>query len=259
MFHQVATYSKYLLNSKPFSGVGDAVFSSQLHKIFDKERSFYAFIALDVVRKKNQLDERVLNVNDLGAGSKTSKGNERSVKSIADSAVKAKKYAELMFRLVEAFHSHTIIELGTSLGITTGYLAKANKKAKVYTLEGAEEIAKIAEENFKLMKLHNAQLIQGNFDDTLEELVSRQDRIDLVFLDGNHRKEPTIRYFNTLLPKLHEGAIVLVDDIHWSQEMNQAWKELVSRPEVSLAINLFEMGILFLDPKLKKEELLVRY
>ncbi len=259
MFRQAATYSKYLLRSKPFEGVSDEEWTKKLAEVFDKKRSFYAFLALDVVRKKNQMDERVLEVNDLGAGSKTTSGNQRSVKSIADGAVKAKKYAELMFRLVESLEANTIVELGTSLGITTGYLSKANKGAKIFTLEGASAIAAVAEENLQLMKVANVELIEGNFDDTLPSLLSRMEKVDIAFLDGNHRKEPTLHYFDQFLPKLHHGSIVVVDDIHWSVEMNAAWTELVERKEVSLAINLFEMGILFLDPKLKKEELLVRY
>lgn len=259
MFRQAATYSKYLLQSKPFNALKDEYLTMQLKKIFDKERSFYAFIALDVVRKKNQADDKVLMVEDLGAGSKSSKGNQRSVKSIADSAVKAKKYAELMFRLVEAFQPDAILELGTSLGITTSYLSKANKSAKVYSLEGAEEIVKVAKENLRLTRSENVEVVEGNFDDTLPTLLSKVKQIDLAFLDGNHRKDATLKYFDWLLPKLHDKSIVVVDDINWSAEMNEAWKELVGRKETSLAINLYEMGILFLDPKLDSEELLIRY
>lgn len=259
MFRQVATYSKYMLRAKPFEGVDDEFVSRQLRKVFDNERKFYSFLALKLVRKKNQTDKRVLKVEDLGAGSKATKSNERSVKSITDSAVKPRKYAELLFRLVESFQLNTIVELGTCIGVTTGYLSKANKYGKVYTLEGSAEIAKVAKENFRLMKLANVNLIEGNFDDTLPNLIENLERIDLAFLDGNHRKEPTIRYFELLLPKLHKDSIVVVDDINWSQEMNNAWQELKNRKEVSLAIDLFEMGILFLNPNLEKEELLVRY
>ncbi|CAG5085960.1 O-methyltransferase [Parvicella tangerina] len=259
MFRQATTYGKYLLQAKPFKGVEDLNISESLKKVFDKDRTFYSFLALDVVRNKNRMDERVLKVNDLGAGSKSTKRDQRSVKSIADSAVKTKKYAELMFRLVESFQSSTVLELGTSLGITTGYLSKANKDAKVYTLEGASEIANVARENFKLMKLTNVELIEGDFNDTLQSLVGRLDKIDLAYLDGNHRKEATLKYFDWILPKLNDQSIVVVDDINWSAGMKEAWIELVNRKETTLAINLFEMGLLFLDPKLKKEELLVRY
>lgn len=259
MFRQAATYSKYLLQSKPFDTLEDELLTGQLRKIFDKERTFYSFVALDIVRKKNLGDERILEVNDLGAGSKTTKNSKRSVKSIADSAVKRKKYAELMFRMVEAFQSNTILELGTSLGITTGYLAKANKAANIYTFEGAEEIAKVARENFSLMKLNNVQLIKGPFDETLPGFLDSINKVDLAFLDGNHSKEPTLRYFDWLLPKFHEKSVVIVDDINWSAEMNEAWQELTARKEVTLALNLFEMGIIFFDPTCIKEELLIRY
>lgn len=259
MFRQAATYSKYLLQSKPFDRLEDEFLTLQLKKVFDKERTFYSFVALDVVRKKNLGDERILTVNDLGAGSRASKSSRRSVKSIADSAVKRKKYAELMFRMVEAFQSNTILELGTSLGITTGYLAKANKAANIYTFEGAEEIAEVARENFSLMKLNNVQLIKGPFDETLPGFLDSINKVDLVFLDGNHSKEPTLRYFEWLLPKLHEKSIVIVDDINWSAGMNEAWQELITRKEITLSLNLFEMGILFFNSELPSKEILVRF
>lgn len=245
LFHQAAAYGKYLLKAKPLSDISDVELMHKLRMVLDENRAYYSFIALDVVRKKNLLDQRILNVNDLGAGSKKSKSNQRTVKSIAQSAVKRKKYAELMFRLVETFELKTIVELGTSLGITTGYLAKGNKNAKVYTFEGSREIAGVARENLNLMKATNVKQIEGDFDETLPEFLKLIDSIDLAFLDGNHRKEPTLKYFNLILPKLTDNSIVVIDDINWSSEMNEAWHELINRPEVTLSIDLFEMGILF--------------
>ena len=259
MFRQATTYGKYMLSARPFDQVADEDVTRQLRKVFDTERQFYAFVALKLVRKKNQTDKRVLQVEDMGAGSKKSRSNERSVKSITDSAVKPRKYAELMFRLVESFQSEVVVELGTSLGLTTGYLSKANKQGKVFTMEGAAEIAKVARENFRLMKLNNVTLIEGNFDNTLPDLLSKLNKVDLAFLDGNHRKEPTLKYFNWLLPKLHPNSIVVVDDINWSADMREAWEELKNHSSVTLSIDLFEMGVLFLNPDLKKEDLSVRY
>jgi predicted O-methyltransferase YrrM len=86
------------------------------------------------------------------------------------------------------YRFNTILELGTSLGITTGYLALGNQQANVITMEGSVAIAEKALENFRDMNLKNVKLVQGNFDDTLSKVLTALERIDMAFVDGNHRK-----------------------------------------------------------------------
>lgn len=248
LFHQALAYFKYLLQAKSVSAITDENCKRQMSKVLDKERYHYPFVALDVVRSKNLADERILSVDDLGAGSKTTRGAQRSVKAIAKGAVKQKKYAQALYRLVEVYQPAQVLEIGTSLGITTGYLAKANKSAQIVTLEGVNSIADVARENLKLMDVQNVQLIQGNFEDTLPKFLSDvKTPLDFVFMDGNHRLEPTLRYFEWLLPHLSSTAIIVIDDIYWSPEMTSAWKKLSTHPKVVSSIDLFEMGILFLN------------
>src|SRR5690606_18603497 len=107
------------------------------------------------------------------------------------------------------------LELGTSLGLTSAYLALARQTAQLYTFEGCPAIAAQARQNLKTVGVQNAQLIEGNLDQTLPQTLAQLDKVDFVFFDGNHRLEPTLRYFEQCLPKAHEGSVFIFDDIYW--------------------------------------------
>ncbi len=217
---------------------------------------------MDMLRKKMWSDQRSIQVTDFGAGSKSSNANERMVKSIAKSASKRSKYAKVLFRIIEKNNFKNCIELGTSLGLSTGYIAKANSESKVITFEGCPEIAKIAKENMQFIDVKNVDIQIGNFDETLPKYMGNMNsnnHFDFIFIDGNHRKEPTLRYFEWLLEKATEDAIFVFDDIHWSKEMYEAWKIIQKHPRVTVTIDIFEMGIVFLNPKYEKGDFVINY
>ena len=240
-------YIRYQLSAS--NGKGHGVHSpfvfDFITNVLNDTRNFYYYDAIEKVRNTLYENDKVLTIEDFGAGSTVSKSNQRKVSSIARSALKPKKFGQLMFRMVNHYHANTIVELGTSLGITTSYLAAANEKGKVYTMEGAKEVAAIAKENFNKLSLQNITLIQGNFDHTLQNALHNLQTVDLAFVDGNHRKEPTLQYFHQLLLKTTEQSILIFDDIHWSKEMEEAWAIIQQHPAVTLSIDLFFIGIVF--------------
>jgi len=138
-------------------------------------------------------------------------------------------------------------------------MAQANPSASIHTFEGSAAIAAIAHENFEALKARNITIVEGNIDEKLGPLLEQVSQVDLAYMDANHRYEPTLRYFEQLLPHLHQKSIVVVDDIHWSAEMNRAWQVLKDRSEVSLSLDLFEGGILFFDPALQKEHYVLAF
>lgn len=208
-------------------------------------RHFYAYNTIEFMRERMKQNKTILTIDDYGAGSTITSSNKRKVNSIAYAALKPKKFGQLLFRIVNFYSAKSIVELGTSLGITTAYLAAGNVLGKVCTFEGAHEVAEIAEDNFYKLSLKNIKVIEGNFDNTLLPELSNLNEIDLAFVDGNHRKEPTLRYFEQLLTKTHEHSILIFDDIHWSNEMEEAWKMIKQHSSVTLTIDLFFIGIVF--------------
>lgn len=199
---------------------------------------------IELLRKTLQKDNRVIEITDFGAGSRWNKSNSRKISMIAKTSEKALKWQGLFYRLIKHyFHDSTILELGTSLGLTTSYLAFANLTNQVTSFEGCPQIARVAEENFQDLKIPNISQIIGNIDQTLPEFLKRNNRVDLVFFDANHRYEPTIRYFELCLAQAHEDSIFIFDDIYWSVEMRKAWEEIKQHKAVRQTLDFWQIGI----------------
>jgi predicted O-methyltransferase YrrM len=229
-------------------------------QVLNNKNHYYAYDTVEALRGRLKLNKTKINVEDLGAGSVTNANNLRSIASIAANAAKPPKYGRLLFRMVNYYRPTTVLELGTSLGITTSYLSLANPQAGIITLEGSKEIGEKAMENFRLIKLANIKLVHGNFDKTLGKVIAALSEIDMAFVDGNHRREPTLRYFNQLLPAMTAESIMIFDDIHWSAEMEEAWKEITGDPRVMLSVDLFFVGIIFFHPGFKvKQHFTIRF
>src|SRR6185436_11236417 len=109
-------------------------------------------------------------------------------------------------------------------------------------------------QNFNRLNFRNIAIIEGNFDQTLASVLKQLPQVDLVFVDGNHRREPTERYFTQLLPAVHNDSILIFDDIHWSREMEQAWETVINTSIVRCSIDLFFAGILFFRHEFKEKQ-----
>ncbi len=235
------------------------VFDFVKHVMNDKQQ-YPAYKPIESLRKKMLADSTLINVEDFGAGSAVIKTNKRVVSAVAASSLKHKKYAQLLYRIVKYYKPQTIVELGTSFGITTAYLASANAASKVFTCEGAVAIASIAKRNFEALQLNNVQLTAGDFTQTLSPLLSNLTKVNFAFIDGNHRKEPTLQYFTKLLNYATPATILVFDDIHWSAEMEEAWAVIKEHPAVTLTIDLFFIGIVFLKSEINhKQHFTIRF
>lgn len=255
-------YIKYYLTAS--NGKGHGVHSpfvfDFITNVLNDDRHFYAYTSVEELRAKLLTDPLEITIEDFGAGSRVKKTNHRKISDIAASSLKPKKYGQLLFRIADHYSPSKILELGTSLGITTAYLASAKENVQVITMEGAPEIAKLATSNFKTLGLNHIEMICGNFDDTLAGAIDTAGSIDLAFIDGNHRYEPTIRYFKQLLPVMHDHSMIIFDDIHWSKEMEQAWEEIKKNPAVTLSVDLFFIGIiLFRKENKAKQHFTIRF
>jgi predicted O-methyltransferase YrrM len=221
------------------------------------KKEYYAFFELENLRQELISDRTQIEITDFGAGSKhTSKNsNKKSISEIARHSAITTKKAQLLFRLVEHFKPKTILELGTSLGISTLFMALAadNHETQIITFEGCKQIAEKARENFEELEQENIEIIIGNIDQTLPKSLPSFPLLDFIFLDANHRYEPTISYFNQVLEKCHKDTLIILDDIHWSEGMEKAWKEIIQHKQVTVSIDLFQVGLIFLRKEQPKQ------
>jgi predicted O-methyltransferase YrrM len=261
-FQLTKKYLQYYLTASNGKGHGihsPFVFNFVLY-VLNNRQNIHPPENIEDLRKVLLQDNTALIIEDMGAGSRANTTTKRTVKEITKTAIKPKKYGQMLHRLVSIYKPGTIIELGTSLGITTSYLAAANPDATVTTIEGAPAIQAIAISNFKKLHLINVESLQGNFDDVLAPVLNDKASIDLAYIDGNHRYQPTINYFNQLLSKITNDTILIFDDIHWSKEMEQAWNEIQHHPLVTCTIDIFYMGfVVFRQEIKKKQQFIIRF
>ncbi len=255
-------YFRYYLTSSNGKGHGTHspfIFHFITNVLNDKKK-YSEYETVETLRKEMLQDETVLNIRDFGAGSSIAKTNQRTIASITKNAAKPKKFGQLLFRMVKAYQPETILELGTSLGITTSYLSLAKPDARLITMEGANEVANAARKNFENLKLQNYSLIEGNFDDTLTTVIGELSSVNFAFIDGNHRQQPTENYFHQLLSKINDDSILIFDDIHWSKEMEAAWDTIKNHPSVRCTVDLFFIGIVFFRPEFhEKQHFTIRF
>tara|TARA_B100000674_G_scaffold44090_1_gene30571 strand:- start:92526 stop:93311 length:786 start_codon:yes stop_codon:yes gene_type:complete len=254
----IINFLKHKLKAKNQHGIHSPFVFDLYNNVLANRIPFYIFDDIESIRAKLLLSPQNITITDLGAGSKKMASNRRKIADITKYTSKKPKIAQLLFRLVNYLKPQTILELGTSVGISSMYMAASNSRAKVITVEGDPKIAQIAQINFDKLKFKNIRLINKSFEAFFEHDFDKIDRLDFVFIDGNHQYASTINYFNKIKPKLHEKSIVIIDDIYWSKEMTKAWKELCALLEVTVSIDIFEMGFLFFKPGQVKEHFFLK-
>lgn len=260
LLHQILSYFRFLLRSGNAHGLHSPfVFGLYAH-VINHDGAFAAFAPIEARRLQLLRSTQMLTVRDFGAGSHTGAGRQRRVQTIARTAAKPASLAQLLFRLVNHFQPRTVLELGTSLGLTTAYLAAASSHTQVLTLEGCPETATVARQTLQELHLPNAQVLVGNIDDTLPAALQQLNGpLDFAFFDGNHRYEPTLRYFEQCLARSTEDSVFVFDDIHWSAEMERAWAAIQAHPQVQLTVDLFHVGLVFFRRNQPKQHFSLRF
>ena len=185
---------------------------------------------------------------EYGAGtSYNTNSNHRKIRDIARHSLSGKWQCRILYNLISHYKLMNVLEVGTSLGISTAYLGAASPEGRIITLEGNPASVEVAKDIWKKLGITNIEVFEGEFGATLPKAMDRLDQIDMGFLDGNHRKSATLEYYEQLEGKINEQSVLVVDDIYWSREMNEAWEELKQDDKVAFSIDLFRMGILFFD------------
>ena len=256
-FRILYKYIYHFLSARNTQGFGvhsPFVFQFTRYVLCEK-KPYYIFPSIEKLRSELRSDKRLLNIKDFG----TANDRDSTVANIACHSLKSAKYGQLLFRIAHYIKACSVLELGTSLGITTSYLASSSSKIKCLTLEGCPQIAKIASENFHKLNLENIKVLVGDIDTTLTEALKETEQLDLIFFDANHQSKAVLSYFELCLPKIHKDTILVIDDIYWSADMEEAWKKVKNHPQVISTIDLFQIGIVFFNTDLSKSHYKMRF
>lgn len=229
--------------------------SEFVERVVEDRRSFFAFERAESLRRYWLEQTGRVPIVDLGAGSKVNTATERSIAELVrHSAIDAAAGRQL-FRLACWRKPRYMVELGTNVGISTLYLHGADRRARLISVEGNPHLARMAAHGLKLARVSDQlQLRTGSFAELLPEICQELPRIDLLFLDGDHRGVTTRRYIEQCMPLLHDESTVVIGDIHWSPDMEAAWHDLKSHPRVRASVDLYHLGLLFFRPEIRHPE-----
>ena len=256
---QLLAYLRFWLRSGNAHGLHSPFVFGLYTSVVRHTGQYGPYAAIEERRRHLLASAASISVTDLGAGSHTGAGQQRRVADIARTAAKPRRLAQLLFRLVNYLRPATVLELGTSLGLTTAYLAAADSRHRVVTFEGCPNVAGVARETFASLQLSNIEVVEGNLDHTLAPtLAALGAPVDFVFFDGNHRCEPTLRYFEQCLAHRGDNSMFVFDDIHWSEDMERAWEVIKAHPDVTLTVDLFYFGLVFFRQKQPKQHFWLR-
>ncbi len=223
-------------------------------EVIKKDYSEPVFSGIEKLRDSLVGSAKEIDVLDLGAGSSVTTGAKRKVSDIAKYAIAPPRNSRMYYRIIESIGAETVLELGTSLGINSMYLAAPSCVKKLITVEGCPETAAIAKSNFIGFNNSAIQLINEPIDQALVQVFNRLGTLNFILFDANHTYEATMRYYRQCKPFINEHSILVFDDIHWSKGMSKAWKEIQMEVEVTLTIDLFDVGIVFFKKDLEKED-----
>ena len=257
LLYRLLSWLRHLLSA--WNTGGEGVHSPYLFEwvrmVMSDKHAYYVWEDIEALRAEMLRDNRMIAFVDYGSGKKQLGDivqEERLVRDIAKGSLARKQYAQMLFRLVNWLgdgRSLNIVELGTSLGVTTSYLAAVDSRNRVVTLEGCKAVAEIAKENWRKLGLRNIECWLGEVSvDSLQCVVDAlTGGVDVAYIDANHTYASTREYFNVLAANVHEKSVIVVDDIHHSKEMERAWKAICADARVTSTIDLYQMGLVFFD------------
>jgi predicted O-methyltransferase YrrM len=257
--HQAIAYGKYLWHAKN----EHSVHSPFLYKLL--EEAFYHPALCDDLKIVDNWYASIASSKerfehtDLGAGSKFGEHKTKQVGIYTKHVTKSRKYRHLLFHLTRVLQPANILELGAATGVSAGYMAKGYSKTKLITLEGCPQLTAIANKHLRLLGIEDFAVRAGHFENTLTKALKDLEPIEMAYIDGHHEEGATISYFNQVLTRASDKAVVLVDDIYWSEGMTNAWKTIKAHPRVRQSVDVFQFGIIFLCPDLAKQDFVIRY
>jgi predicted O-methyltransferase YrrM len=221
--------------------------------VMDTKKEYYVYKKLEFERRILLTSHEEIPLTDHGAGSKTANNKSKKISTLARTVVSRKEKCRLLFNLINKYRPHNVIELGTSLGMSTMYMAAANASTQIYTIEADPQVYKIARTLFIRNECKNINALLGTFESKLPEVMNAIDSVGAAYIDGHHSYEATMHHFHTLCTKATEETIMIFDDIYWSPSMTQAWEEIKADARVTYSIDTFDFGIAFFNPIMEKQ------
>ena len=183
------------------------------------------------------------------------KANTYKISKLAKIYAPSWKRSKFLTRLTNYLNCKSVLEIGTQMGIRTSCFA-SHKNCDVITIDNCEETQKIAREKLKKHHFSTIKFCLQEF--TQQEILVDQKKIDCIYIGNTRKKQSTLHLFEEALKKVHNDSVILIEGLHWSKDMNQAWKEIKENKQVSVTIDTFYLGLVFFRKEQAKEHFKIR-
>ncbi len=251
MLHRIAAFLRFYRSAKVVYDLHGPTAYQFAVRILEDRRHYYRFEEIEKLRKTLLQAKEVVPPSDWGAGSKK---RGHTLADIVRHSACSPALGRMLFKTSLLYRPQTLLELGSSLGLSALYLSGGALQARFRGIEGHPYLCRKAEEHLKQFNTPDARVLCGAFRQKLPEVLKELGQVDLVYFDGDHRHEATLELFRTVLPHRSENAVFVFDDIHWSKGMSRAWEEIRHQPEVKLSIDIWRAGFLFFGRHLKTKQ-----
>lgn len=257
----IIRYLRFLIKSKTRYTIHSQFVYKFINEVLRDKTKYEDYYKLWAYRNKITSRSDIIETVDFGSGAGKSAYSTKYMQygKLASLRSHSKKELEFLYRIAYQYKPEVILELGTSAGISTVYLSKASTQSRIITMEGCANLVSEANTSLQSFGVSNVEMYTGNFDNNLQGVLDKETKLDMVFFDGNHRKDPTLRYFNQCMELSNENTIFVFDDIHWSKGMEAAWEIIKKDERVSVTIDIFWFGICFFRKGIEKQDFIIRY
>jgi len=246
-----ANYLTYWLKAKGSHAL-HSPFLFNLYGNAFKKASKSLIPEIEIIRKNLLRNDTPIDVVDF----KTGQTRLKTIGDVARGSLSTAKFSSLLKLLCDELEIKTALETGTSLGINALYLSKGNKMEKVISIEGSGIIHQLAKKT--VAGVENVDVRLGNLYELFESNLVQHEP-ELVFLDADHRKSAIEFCLDKI--ELHTPNIkcIVIHDIYWSEDMADAWKDIIENEKYTLTVDIFQAGIIFPQMQMEKQHFTLRF
>ncbi len=253
--NQIIAYFAYLKAAQTKHGVHSPFVYSFIAECLTAKMDKNSIKTLSKYYKSLRKSKQLIEVEDHGAGSKKM-GRIRKVSAIAKNSGSMGKYGRLLFNLSRYFKAKNILELGTSVGIGTTAFALGNPKCSITTVDACLATQNVARDYWKTHGISVSNPIHSTFE---KFLLHDANIYDIIYIDGHHDGDALLYYMALLKKNCHDETLFIIDDIHWSESMENAWRTLCKNDIYHVSIELYRMGIISPKTTQTKQHFTLRY
>ena len=210
--------------------------------VIEDKSAYYAYHDISLIRKQLTQNNTFIHC----------KGKRITVKKAVQRDGISQKEGEFLFRLTNHYKPRSILAIGSSLGLTPLYLGKYDSTAHCITLESEPDFAEMATHLLSKETNPSLQIRTGAYHESVSDAISQLKQIDCIFADKNVRISDLDVFFNHCLSFIHDHTFCVLAGIRSSSEKYRYWKQLSQHPQITVAVDLFQMGLLFFQPKLHR-------